>query len=305
MTELSSLKSLGEELRRARVSQGLSLEDVEAYTKIRKKYLKALEDGNPAEVPGIAYFRGYLKAYSKFLGLDWEATLSKYEAAIPKVEAPSSSFPAPAAHVGPERVKKAVFSAERPYDRPHPPGKKGRVGLPIAQKIALLSLLVLAVTGAWAFHKWWSPDGLAVKPPAQQASTKADEEATGTGGKVEPPPEMQKPPSPPRSEKPPSEPRVKVDKESRESISYKVTGDSIVVKLSVTRDTDRCWIRADADGAGVFEGTLMAGESKVFQAKSALSLRIGRPWAVTLEVNEETLGVAGPYGAPRTVSFTR
>lgn len=304
MTELASLKSLGEELRRARVSLGLSLEDVEAHTKIRKKYLKALEDGDPEEVPGTAYFRGYLKAYSKFLGLDWDVTLSKYEAAIPTVDAPISSFPAPAAHAGPEQVKKAVFSAERPYDMLRPPGKKGRVGLPVARKIALLSLLVLAVIGTWAFHKWWSADGPAVEPPEQEASTKPGEEATGTG-KVQPPPETEKPLSPSPSEKAPSEPRVKVDKEFRDSISYRVEGDSIVVKLSVTHDTDRCWIRADADGAGMFEGTLMAGESKVLEAKSALSLRIGRPWAVRLEVNGEALGTAGPYGAPRTVSFRR
>lgn len=57
-------------LKKAREGSGYSLEEIEKKTKIRKKYLLALEEGNLSEVPGEAYAKGYLKIYSDFLGVN-------------------------------------------------------------------------------------------------------------------------------------------------------------------------------------------------------------------------------------------
>ncbi len=64
------MPTMGEVLREARYRLNVPLEEAEAYTKIRKKYLIALEEDNYAELPAPVYARGFLQAYAEFLGID-------------------------------------------------------------------------------------------------------------------------------------------------------------------------------------------------------------------------------------------
>ena len=66
------MKDIGNFLRERREARGISLIEVEKDLKIRKKYLQALEEGNIDAIPGKTYLIGYLKNYSKYLGIDEE-----------------------------------------------------------------------------------------------------------------------------------------------------------------------------------------------------------------------------------------
>jgi cytoskeletal protein RodZ len=68
------MKDIGNFLRERREARGISLIEVEKDLKIRKKYLQALEDGNVDVIPGKTYIIGYLRNYSKYLGIDEENT---------------------------------------------------------------------------------------------------------------------------------------------------------------------------------------------------------------------------------------
>ncbi len=61
---------IGSSLREARERRGLTLADAEAETKIRSRYLGALENERFDVLPGDAYARGFLRTYAEFLGLD-------------------------------------------------------------------------------------------------------------------------------------------------------------------------------------------------------------------------------------------
>ncbi|HEX7490546.1 MAG TPA: helix-turn-helix transcriptional regulator [Candidatus Limnocylindrales bacterium] len=61
---------VGETLREAREHRGVDLHRVERDTKIRLKFLAALEDGEFTELPGDVYARGFLRNYATYLGLD-------------------------------------------------------------------------------------------------------------------------------------------------------------------------------------------------------------------------------------------
>ncbi len=61
---------IGRVLERARKDRGLSLEDAERATKIRKRYLVGLEQDDYTVLPDAVYARGFLKTYANFLGLD-------------------------------------------------------------------------------------------------------------------------------------------------------------------------------------------------------------------------------------------
>jgi len=70
--------SIGEVLQRAREDMGATLEDVEKETKIRRKYIIALEKDNFDVLPGRVYVRGFLRNYARFLGMDGEALVNQY-----------------------------------------------------------------------------------------------------------------------------------------------------------------------------------------------------------------------------------
>ncbi len=60
---------VGERLRSARVARGLSLDDIEAGTRIRRRYLEALEEEAFDRLPGPTYVRGFLRGYAAYLDL--------------------------------------------------------------------------------------------------------------------------------------------------------------------------------------------------------------------------------------------
>jgi len=64
---------IGRILEQKRKERGLSLEEVEQATKIRKRYLDGLEREDYAVLPAGVYAQGFLKTYANFLGLDGEA----------------------------------------------------------------------------------------------------------------------------------------------------------------------------------------------------------------------------------------
>jgi hypothetical protein len=63
---------VGNKLREARTRRHLGLPDVEAATKIRGRYLQAIENEDWEQLPGDTYARAFIRTYGSFLGLDGE-----------------------------------------------------------------------------------------------------------------------------------------------------------------------------------------------------------------------------------------
>ena len=70
---------LGNSLREARVRQGLDFPQAELGTKIRSKYLRALEEEQFDSLPAETYVKGFLRTYAEFLGLDGQLYVDEYE----------------------------------------------------------------------------------------------------------------------------------------------------------------------------------------------------------------------------------
>lgn len=68
--KITSGVSVGQKLKNARRRKKYSLEYVEKKTKIRVKYLQAIESDNFSHLPSVVYLKGFLRTYSKFLNLD-------------------------------------------------------------------------------------------------------------------------------------------------------------------------------------------------------------------------------------------
>lgn len=67
-----------QQLRKAREAKGMELKEVEEITKIRSKYLQAMEEENYCVLPGGVYTIGFLRSYARFLDLDEESVVNTY-----------------------------------------------------------------------------------------------------------------------------------------------------------------------------------------------------------------------------------
>ncbi|WP_458631312.1 helix-turn-helix domain-containing protein [Paenibacillus sp. CMAA1364] len=63
------MSELGQQLREARLEKGMSLDDVQEMTKIRKRYLEAIEAGDYKVLPGNFYVRAFIKTYAETVGI--------------------------------------------------------------------------------------------------------------------------------------------------------------------------------------------------------------------------------------------
>ena len=73
---------IGEVLKRTRTRRKVDIHTVEQQTKIRTKYLRALENEEWDVLPGPAYAKGFLRTYAQFLGLDGDALVDEYRRTV-------------------------------------------------------------------------------------------------------------------------------------------------------------------------------------------------------------------------------
>nr|WP_276563096.1 RodZ domain-containing protein [Lysinibacillus xylanilyticus] len=70
-------------MKEARLSKGYSLDDLQEITKIQKRYLIGIEEGNYSIMPGSFYVRAFIKQYADAVGLDAEELLETYKSELP------------------------------------------------------------------------------------------------------------------------------------------------------------------------------------------------------------------------------
>jgi hypothetical protein len=160
-----SRTSIGATLRDARRRYGLEVREVEERTKIRARYIRALENEDWETLPAPAYVRGFLRTYGQLLGLDGEMLADEYRRTYG--EGPAATSAAAAEPLLSER--------RRPGDR-RPPSR----GLIIAAIIFGIFVLIL-VLGLLGGGDEEGPAGGDAKPAKKAKQDGGD--GGGGGGK--------------------------------------------------------------------------------------------------------------------------
>ncbi|MED1059871.1 helix-turn-helix domain-containing protein [Bacillus mycoides] len=80
------MTELGQKLTEAREAKGLSIDQLHEITKIQKRHLVAIEEGNYDVLPGAFYARAFIKQYADAVGLNGEELLVEYQSTIPQSE---------------------------------------------------------------------------------------------------------------------------------------------------------------------------------------------------------------------------
>jgi cytoskeletal protein RodZ len=142
---------IGASLREARARQGLDFTEMEHRTKVRAKYLRALEDEQFAVLPGHTYIKGFLRTYADALGLDGQLYVDEY----------NSRF-----IVGDD--EHPVRMRRVPQTRRRRERRESHLVLVALFAIAVVTALVIA---AWRFGGPDEPKVRGVNAPATRSST--------------------------------------------------------------------------------------------------------------------------------------
>ncbi len=151
------MSALGEEFKSAREARGLSLSDVAERLHIRSVYLAAIEDEEWDVIGAPVYVRGFMRTYARFLGLDPEAAVARFSAAVPP-GTPAASSPRPASVAAP---------AERT------PGEGASPSL--AAILAIVVAVVAVVFVAYEFYQYRAGAPAAI--PVAEATATPDADA--------------------------------------------------------------------------------------------------------------------------------
>jgi cytoskeleton protein RodZ len=143
------MPDIGATLREARMRQRIDISEIEAQTKIRAKYLRALENEEWDLLPGPTFLKSFLRTYAEALGLDARALLEEYK-------------------LGHERLSEHELLPIAPpgrgdRNRRGPPPGVGRDVAVAALVVALVGLLILLGSNSGG------SDG--AKPPVTTPST--------------------------------------------------------------------------------------------------------------------------------------
>jgi len=137
----SELASFGEELRREREIRAISLKEIADATKISKRFLDAIERNDHKTLPAPVFTRGFVREYARYLGLNAEEMVNRYNYAA----------------AGDDRIEKSAHLdrlTPKPSETPLPPPKRG-IPSPLARVDRNIYIFLL-VTVALAAVIWWA-----------------------------------------------------------------------------------------------------------------------------------------------------
>ena len=139
---------IGNSLREARLRQELDFNEVERRTKIRGKYLRALEEEQFELLPGPTYVKGFLRTYADVLGLDGQLYVDEY----------NSRF---------------VVGEDEAGLRPRRSTVRQKRNRRLESNVVLVALAAIALVTALVIGAWKSGGGGGTKPQFDRPAVKA------------------------------------------------------------------------------------------------------------------------------------
>jgi len=123
------MPEIGETLREARMRRRIDMTEVETATKIRGKYLRALENEEWDLLPGPTFVKSFLRTYAEYLGLDARLLVEEYR----------------------QRYERPAAQDLTPFSRRgQQPGRRRRAPALMGPVLAILGLLLVVLVGLYA-----------------------------------------------------------------------------------------------------------------------------------------------------------
>ncbi|EWH22483.1 MULTISPECIES: helix-turn-helix domain-containing protein [Bacillus] len=275
------MTELGNRLKEAREEKGMSLDDLQAATKIQKRYLTALEEGNYDIIPGKFYVRAFIKQYAEAVGLDSELLFEEFKKDIP------NSYN--------DEVSEKLSSIKPQRELPKSASKALEllptllVAAGVIVVIAIIYVIVQAVNGGG--------NQQAEEPKTEESQSKYDVSKDSPLTKEnQQNTDAQKDSAEDDKEKKDQQSdendklTIKATASEGSSTTYEVSG-SDKLELEV-KANENSWVRVrDEKGSSLKEGMMKKGETfqKNITDQSQIDLRIGYAPGVEIKINGEVL----------------
>ncbi len=270
-------KGIGDELRRERLRQGLTLDAISGRTKISLRSLEAIEADAFDRLPGLVFTRNFVRLYALDLKMEPDGLLDR----LPRFNIEAAPLP-------------------------DPPARTGRTQWDPRLTAALVSALWLvtagaAGSGAWYYYNHYGRHLLtavaaapAPKPANPVSSVKP---AAVTPAAVTPAEPPQVPSTSPATDKITPAPR------SNEAPPTQAFDNSRPVQVILTA-RDVVWVQVSADGKTAFVGTLHPNDTRSVAADAQVKILTGNAGGLDISLNGRPLDPLGPKGQTRTVRLT-
>jgi cytoskeletal protein RodZ len=263
------MPGLGDEFRAAREARHLSLSDVSEQIHIRSVYLQSIEDEDWSAIAAPVYVRGFLRTYARFLGLDPESAVERFNADMG--ESGMRNEPASVRQLG-------TRTGPSPW---------------LWAAIAIAVLLVGFVGYKFYDNQAGGADG---GTTVASASASVSPSAAPSSA-ASPLPSSAASPLPSGASPVPTGSDAAVGAASPgPAASDASPAAESKTKTLVVSITQTSWLLVEIDGQKIAEGIYPAGTVKKFHGKSA-SLRAGNAGGVDVQVNGKDLGPLGASGS--------
>jgi cytoskeletal protein RodZ len=267
------LTELGKLLKEKREEKGMSLEELQTATKIQKRYLAAIEDGNYDVLPGTFYARAFIKNYCEAVGLNYETVFDEY------------------AHEIPQAVKETTTEFEPRSKRERSSVNEENSLLKRLIPILLIGVLIIAVL--FFVWKFLLPDGNdQAKSGEDVKSVELDADENKPAKKAEPKEEADKEENkneePAENEEETPAPKLTKLQTTGKVTTYELSdADKLVIDLTATGPS-YVGIK-DETGKSHFDSQIKVGETKTFDLTAAkeVTLNIGASHVTSIKINGE------------------
>ena len=305
---VSQAEILGQRLREAREAKELTLDETERATRIRARFLDALERGDYSAMTPVQA-QGFLRNYARFLGLDLDLLLSEMGAEDDggrrrhRAEDTSASRPtSPRPMHRPRSPVAPVIQAGT--QAPAQPRRRRRRGWLSTIAVVLIAggiVVALVVGGTQIIENLVSTDeGARVDgvvetlPPAPTDEPAAGDQAgLPPGDETATPPNEQDAATPAATEGPATP--------EHGFTPPALTGTNVAVDIQVVQ---RTWVRIIVDGAVTYEGAARPGDVLRYTGEESIAVRASNAAALQLTVNNQPQGVLGGRGELFDYTFT-
>lgn len=288
----------GQFLRREREARGVSLEEVARATKIRRAVLEAMEDERAQALPPDTVVRGFLRAYARYIGVDIDGAMSRYEAWRASLAA--------------ERVQPAGDSVRRADRSP-------RVFIAMALVLVVVVMLLTYVLRphlqdvAPEVPSEPASEAVTTGPPPTPPAGTAEEKSVETlvVERHQPPPVPDAMTATSPAEQPPGHAPVPAVKEmdrvehtagaapvpaTPQRIGETITGESQGTHMLTIKALDRTWLQVKVGSSPVDDITLYPQETYVRRSTESFELVIGNAGGVTITFDGTDMGSPGEKG---------
>lgn len=292
------MDEIGQRLRAARIEKGLTIDDLQQSTKIQKRYLIAIEEGQLNQLPGEFYERAFMKQYAEAVGLDSRELLGDTV-----IEVPQETD---------NEVKKIQKTVKEDKRKPNEQSDRTMDFIKKYLPQAIVILLVIIILGAIfgiatqnrAKNQTVIPDkseSIKKDNDKKKADKKADEEAAK---KKE------------ADKKAAADKKAKEDKE-KEDNKFSITEDKNDAnkftlknlpdtdnKLTLTGGSSDAWVEVKIDNSNAWSGVLKASGSQevaITDGAKVISVHSGNSRATNIKINDTVL----PVSDLATGSFVR